>query len=245
VSHSLQVRVPQDDQIMEAAMATAHAEASAGAPGDYDRIMEERCSELLFDRPAYWAQVWPAAVAAGKRVLANPELVSGRRVLEVGCGLGVASTCAALAGASSVLATDIEADAVSFAAHNAHLNGVGEIVSGSVLDWSDKAGVERLLAAAAPFDVVIAADVVYDESAPPILARLMHEVVANDGLIVLTDNDDRPYQDERRVALLHLLCEEGDFISVDHAATDTTIRLDTRQGDTFVIAERTLRRLQS
>ena len=63
-SHSVTLRVPEDDSIMEAVMSRAHAEAAAAGPDLYDEVMEERCRTYLGDHPQYWAQVWPSAVAA-------------------------------------------------------------------------------------------------------------------------------------------------------------------------------------
>ncbi len=51
------------------------------------------------DRDPYWSRPWPSAVALAKLILQQPSIVSGRRVCEVGAGLGIASISAALAGA--------------------------------------------------------------------------------------------------------------------------------------------------
>ena len=44
---------------------------------------------------AYWAQLWPSAVALARLLQERPELVAGRRVVEIGSGLGLASLAAA------------------------------------------------------------------------------------------------------------------------------------------------------
>ena len=55
---------------------------------------------------------WSGARALAAYLSERPELVDGKRVVEVGCGCGLVSlTCCAL-GAASVLATDVEADAL-------------------------------------------------------------------------------------------------------------------------------------
>ena len=232
------LRVPDDDLIMQTIIARAHEAAAASE--DYDAVMEERCSELLAERPAYWAQVWPSAVAAGSRLLREPSMVEGKRVLELGAGLGLVSTCAALAGAQAVVATDREVDAVTFAAANAAENGVGDIVCAQVLDWSSSPAATATEGDDTMYDVVLGSDIVYDESAPVLLARLLHDKVAPGGLCFLTDNADRPYEETRRAALLKRLVDQGDFHSLPTART--SISLDTRQGDAFVIVECVLRR---
>ena len=55
--------------------------------------------------------VWPAACAALARLIAHcPSLVAGKRVLEVGAGLGVVGNAALRAGASAVCMCDVDGD---------------------------------------------------------------------------------------------------------------------------------------
>ena len=237
-SHSVTLRVPEDDSIMEAIMSRAHAEAAAAGPDLYDEVMEERCRTYLGDHPQYWAQVWPSAVAASRRILLDTSLVSGKAVLEIGAGLGLCSVCAALAGAAAVVATDRDADALRFAAANAAQNGVQHLVRTEQLDWSQSEEEEP-----ERFDTVLAADVIYDESAAQKIAELLHARVLPDrGLVVLTDNADRPYGAQRREKLVQLLCESGDFEEVHTESRRTRVQLETRQGSDFSISELLLRR---
>src|SRR6185312_10867525 len=67
----------------------------------------------------YWAELWPSGVALARA--AERAVAPGDRVVELGCGLGVASIAAALAGAR-VLATDWAVDALAFTAENAASN---------------------------------------------------------------------------------------------------------------------------
>ena len=60
-SHSVTLRVPEDDSIMEAVMSRAHAEAAAAGPDLYDEVMEENMRAHWSERPSYWAQLWPSA----------------------------------------------------------------------------------------------------------------------------------------------------------------------------------------
>ena len=50
----------------------------------------------------YWATLWPSAVALATALLAEPQLVAGLRVCDVGAGLGLGGLGAALAGAAEV-----------------------------------------------------------------------------------------------------------------------------------------------
>jgi predicted nicotinamide N-methyase len=90
----------------------------------------------------------------------------GKRVVELGCGLGVPSIAAARAGAE-VLATDACDEALELVRRNSEANGV-RVATGTI-DWA----VPDELASRAPFDLVLAADVLYEEaSVAPLLSLL-------------------------------------------------------------------------
>jgi len=112
----------------------------------------------------YWAVLWRSGVALAREVEAAE--LTGRRVVELGCGLGVPSIAAARAGAS-VLATDADPDALELLERNARANGVS--VETAVFDWSRPAAlIER-----APFDLVLAADVLYERPSVALLLALL------------------------------------------------------------------------
>jgi len=112
----------------------------------------------------YWAELWPSALELAA-VVASRGL-AGVRVLELGCGLGVPSLAAARAGAD-VVATDWAEDAVALLRENARRNGIG--LETQVVDWSRP---EPLLQHA-PFDLVLAADVLYERRYVDVLLELL------------------------------------------------------------------------
>lgn len=87
-------------------------------------------------------------------------------MIELGCGLGLPSLAAARSGAE-VLAVDAEPDAIELLESNARENGT--TVETAVADWSrPDALLER-----GPFDLLLAADVLYErQSAAPLLSLL-------------------------------------------------------------------------
>jgi predicted nicotinamide N-methyase len=111
----------------------------------------------------YWAEVWPCGVALADHV-ATLDL-RGRTVLELGCGLGLPSLVAAGSGAD-VLATDWAVAALESLAANARRNGLTLAVD--VVDW-----FRPPPPGARMFDLVLAADVLYEErNRRPVLAQL-------------------------------------------------------------------------
>ncbi|MEE4297990.1 MAG: 50S ribosomal protein L11 methyltransferase [Pseudomonadales bacterium] len=130
--------------------------------------------------PAYWAFCWAAGQALAARLLAEPERVRGRTVLDFGAGSGVAGIAAARAGAARVVACDLDGDARLACEANAALNGVK-------LELADD------LASVGHFDLALVADVLYDRDNLPLLDALADhcdEVLLADARVrpeVLTD----------------------------------------------------------
>jgi predicted nicotinamide N-methyase len=112
----------------------------------------------------YWSVLWRSGIALAHEV-AETDL-GGRRLVELGCGLGVPSLAAARGGAD-VLATDADEEALALLERNARENGVA--VATACVDWADAdALVERGM-----FDLVLAADVLYERSAVAQLLSLL------------------------------------------------------------------------
>lgn len=136
------------------------------------RLLRPRDSEALLDEHAfeheeylpYWAELWPSSLALA-RALAGRAL-RGARTLELGCGLGLPSIAAALAG-GRVLATDWSPQAVAITAANAARNGAA--LETLECSWTEPAP----LLARAPWDLVLASDVLYEARNADALLELL------------------------------------------------------------------------
>jgi predicted nicotinamide N-methyase len=143
------------------------------------RLLRPRDAEALLDEAAfeheeylpYWAELWPSSLALARMI--SGRSLRGARTLELGCGLGLPSIAAALAG-GRVLATDWSPHAIEMTAENASRNEA--VIETLVCSWTEP---EPLLARA-PWDLVLAADVLYEarngEALLPLLPRLTAEV---------------------------------------------------------------------
>jgi predicted nicotinamide N-methyase len=147
-------------------------------PSDWEQLRHE---EGGAGRPVpYWARPWPSGMSLAGALKDDPP-APGTRVLELGCGLALPSVVAARAGAQ-VLATDGASDAVAFAAHVLAINEVeGDV---ACADWSEHGEqlVER-----GPFDLVLAADVLYTRANVETALRLFPRLVAPGGELRLAD----------------------------------------------------------
>lgn len=103
----------------------------------------------------YWSVLWRSGVELAREV--DETDLSGRRVVELGCGLGVPSLAAARRGAA-VLATDDSAEAAALVERNAEANGLS--LDTEAIDWTrPEALLER-----GPFDLVLAAELLYERA---------------------------------------------------------------------------------
>jgi predicted nicotinamide N-methyase len=134
-------------------------------------LQPEESAELPDDGPVewapiapYWSVLWRSGVELA-RELDDVEL-EGLHVVELGCGLAVPGIAAARAGAD-VLATDSDAEALELVAQNAGTNDV--CVETAVVDWAQPDN----LVSRAPFDLVLAADVLYERASVALLLSLL------------------------------------------------------------------------
>lgn len=126
----------------------------------------------------YGLLLWPSAIALAERLAAEPSLVLGKRVLELGAGPGLPGLVAQSLGAR-VTQTDYQDTALALARTNAARNGVSGIEY-QTLDWRSP---PPLL----PFDVVLASDVLYERRLHDALSELFPAVLAPGGILLLTD----------------------------------------------------------
>jgi predicted nicotinamide N-methyase len=136
------------------------------------RVLRPRDSEALLSEEAfareeylpYWAELWPSALALARAI--SGRALRGARTLELGCGLGLPSIAAALAG-GRVLATDWSPEAIAITRRNAERNGAH--LDTLVCSWTDPAPLLQQ----SPWDLVLASDVLYEARNADALLELL------------------------------------------------------------------------
>ena len=156
-------------------------------------VIVPRAADALIDeddfaadeRLPYWAELWPSARALTRHLLDHPPSLAdaadgGRRMraLELGCGVALPSLALRSMG-MRVLATDWYADALRFAEANAARNGLGPLRT-AMLDW-------RRPPSGWWYDLVVAADVLYEMRNASLLADLLPRVTAPGGTVLVAD----------------------------------------------------------
>lgn len=105
--------------------------------------------------PPFWAFAWAGGRALARYLLDHPEVVRGRRVIDIASGSGLVAIAAAKAGAAAVTAYDIDPLAAAAIAINADANEAE--VAGVCADVFSDDGPR-----AAKGDLVLVADAFYE-----------------------------------------------------------------------------------
>ena len=132
--------------------------------------------------PPYWAFAWPGGQAVARYILDNPHLVAGRRVLDFAAGSGVAGLAALLAGAGSVMASEIDSFALAALAMNAEANNLHLSIT-----------ADNLIDQPLPeIDIILAGDICYERPmAERVTSWLRCRAAA--GILVLLGDPGRAY----------------------------------------------------
>lgn len=160
--------------------------------------------------PPFWAFAWAGGQGLARYVLDHPDSVSGRRVLDFASGSGLVAIAAAKAGASAVLAADIDPWTETAIRLNAALNEADIAFTG--LDLVGKP-VEA--------DVLLAGDVFYDRAFADLLVPWFRELTEK-GVSVLVGDPGRAYLPKDR-----LRAEATYQVLVTRALEDSEVKKTT------------------
>ncbi len=157
---------------------------------------------------AQWSlfgQVWPAG-----RLLAQAMErfdFAGKRILELGCGIGLASLVLQRRGAD-VVASDAHPLAEVFLAYNAALNGLPALHYRH-LRW------DTPLPTLGVFDLIIASDVLYERNHAELIGAVIERHTAHEAEVLVTDPGRG-----NSARFSRLLAEHGFSVQSEHCPMD-------------------------
>jgi predicted nicotinamide N-methyase len=159
----------------------------------WDKI--ERELKIQSAGPPFWAFAWAGGQALARHLLDNPQIVAGRRVLDVAAGSGLIGIAAMKAGAAHAIANDIDYLAAVAIALNAEANDVR--VEANATDLLDDNGIFD----PSSVDVVLVGDGFYDHNLSPRILRFVQRCRAAGCLVLVGDpgREDLPIKQLRRV----------------------------------------------
>jgi predicted nicotinamide N-methyase len=132
----------------------------------------------------YWSFPWAGGQALARHLLDHPQLVSGRRVLDLAAGSGLVAIAAMKAGARSAVANDVDPFAAAAQELNARANNATvEISQRDMLDETPSRD---------DVDVVVAGDVCYERGLADRLVGFLRRAKHN-GVDVLLADPGRTY----------------------------------------------------
>jgi predicted nicotinamide N-methyase len=125
----------------------------------------------------FWASAWLGGQAVARYIVDHPATVAGLRVLDLASGCGVVAIAAALTGAASVAANDVDPAAITAITVNAQSNGVEvTTVLADLLDDDVK-----------DVDVVLAGDVLYGQPTANRMLSFLRRAAGNGSRVIIGD----------------------------------------------------------
>jgi predicted nicotinamide N-methyase len=158
--------------------------------------------------PASWPLfgiVWPSGHALAEAMSTFP--VEGKRILEVGCGIGL-SSLVLWRRKADITASDYQPLAEEFLQFNAALNDLPPLPF-HVADWG------RPHPALGRFDLIIGADILYERGQPALLAGFLERHAQPRCEVVIADPGRRQWSEFSR-----LMAAQG------YTVTETRVVLD-------------------
>lgn len=147
---------------------------------DIDKLIDNMTDEefRIDERIPYWAELWPSAYALAEFILKNESDFKQKKIIELGCGLGLVGIAAAIAG-GRVLFSDYEEEALSFTKQNYFFN-FNEQPNTQILDW-------RNPQIGKSFEIILAADVLYEKRFLKPVYNTIQKLLVTGGELYLTE----------------------------------------------------------
>ncbi len=173
---------------LEQRFTTALTEVTVGGrkiellhPRNSDDLIREE-DFVKDERLPYWADIWPSSTVLASHLVelaARRTLRDAKRGLELGCGLGLVTIGAMIAG-YEMLSTDYYTDALAFTRANA-FRMLNREPDAMMIDW------RAFPADVTGFDLILASDVLYEREYAELLPGIFKRALAPGGVVLLAD----------------------------------------------------------
>ncbi len=156
--------------------------------GDFDGFLDEFANEvggnLSDERCPFGVLLWPSSRTLADIFVREKPIQDPKVIIELGCGVGFLScVLARLYPDAKIIACDYEAGLKAFVDANAIAWGVNSQLEFRAIDWRQDPELDLLAKA----DLVIGADVFYDDSHIKHLPKFANSLLKKHGYLVLGD----------------------------------------------------------
>jgi len=193
---------------------------------DSEKVALWTQAKMVLQNGTTGLSAWPAAWALAEFGAANAELFSGKRVLELGSGLGIGGLMhSALTRPSHITLTDVHSEVLSLLDKNAAAltAQIGCETQVKELDWCSTQKVDN-------YDVVVGADLLYDPAVFPDLVKLLTKFENSSVILAATIRNEETWGTFCR------LCDESGLTRRD-------LNYDVKSGTRFNFDRSTLIRI--
>ncbi len=150
-------------------------------PSNSDDLIREE-DFVMDERLPYWADIWPSSTVLARHfieIAASKRPRNPGRGLELGCGVGLVTTAAMIAG-YDMTASDYYTDALAFTRANAFRN-TGRSPRAPMIDW------RHFPAEMNGLDLILASDVLYEKEYARLLPGIFKRSLARGGMAIVAD----------------------------------------------------------
>ncbi|GJL53405.1 MAG: hypothetical protein NPIRA02_05370 [Nitrospirales bacterium] len=129
----------------------------------------------------YWDRIWPSEVGLSEFLITKffPHTLQGHRILEIGCGVGLAGIVAAQLGASMTF-SDMVPVTLEGIKETCQLNNITDFDT-CTLDWFDPINLGNR------YDIVLGSEVFYDEKNLPEISHVLQSALKPGGRGIFCD----------------------------------------------------------
>lgn len=159
-------------------------------PTDTNLLLDQVADDPEQNLP-YWSEIWPSGIALGAEIVRNPSRLADLRVLELGSGVGI-TAAVAVQIARELTVTDYAEESLILTRLTTLRHAGCEPHHVRQVNW--RGDDLHDLAREGPFDVVLAADVLYERRDIRPLIAAMDVLLKEDGVLWLAEPGREPAQ---------------------------------------------------
>lgn len=137
-------------------------------------------ADVQDERIPYWAELWASAIGLSEYLIENQVITPEKKVLEIGCGLGLPSIVAGLLGAKDIIISDYFQEALDFAEMNWVKNLPHQKAQFLTMDWRNPPPSLKC-------DILLASDVAYEKRAFEPLLNAFKTFLNSNGTILISE----------------------------------------------------------